>query len=72
MWRFSKNAILTGILAATCLTSGILTIVMTGQTIQSNTIGKDTGEVITVFSLGAAGRWTVIVRIREVNIRLFS
>ncbi|KAF7346940.1 ANK-REP-REGION domain-containing protein [Mycena venus] len=54
VWRFSKNAILTGILAVACLTSGILTIVMTGQTVQSNTIGKDTGEIIAVFSLGAA------------------
>jgi hypothetical protein len=58
VWRFSKNNILTGILGAACFTTGIMNIVMAGQTIQHNTIGKDTGEVIAVFAVGAAGRWT--------------
>ncbi|KAJ7867009.1 hypothetical protein B0H14DRAFT_2732159 [Mycena olivaceomarginata] len=55
VWRFSKNNILTGILGAACFTNGIMNIVMAGQTIQHNTIGKDTGEVIAVFAVGAAG-----------------
>ncbi|KAJ7861288.1 hypothetical protein B0H13DRAFT_2355183 [Mycena leptocephala] len=55
VWRFSKNNIITGMLGAACLTNGIMNIVMAVQTIQHNTIGKDTGEVIAVFAVGAAG-----------------
>jgi len=54
VWRFSNNKILTGILAAACLTTGLLDVIMAGQTIHNKTIGRNTGEIIAVFAVGAA------------------
>ncbi|KAF7368366.1 ANK-REP-REGION domain-containing protein [Mycena venus] len=59
VWRFSKNKLLTGILSAACLTTGILDIFMARQSIHNTSIGAIvsrgcTGEVVAVFAVGAA------------------
>ncbi|KAJ7662594.1 hypothetical protein DFH06DRAFT_355701 [Mycena polygramma] len=59
VWRFSKNKILTGILAAACLATGTIDIVMAVQTIKNKSIATIlshtfSGEVIGVFAVGAA------------------
>ncbi|KAJ7792809.1 hypothetical protein B0H14DRAFT_3498824 [Mycena olivaceomarginata] len=59
VWKFSKNLPLTLFLAAACLTTGIIDIIMAVQTISNlslNTIlsHKFSAEVISVFAVGAA------------------
>ncbi|KAJ7915399.1 hypothetical protein B0H13DRAFT_2270386 [Mycena leptocephala] len=59
VWKFSKNKILTGILAAACLATGIIDVVMAVQTIHNKSIATIlshtfSGEVIGVFAVGAA------------------
>ncbi|KAJ6467877.1 hypothetical protein C8R45DRAFT_1019325 [Mycena sanguinolenta] len=59
VWRFSKNLILSLFLAAACLTTGIIDIIMAVQTISDpslNTILSHvfSAEVISVFAVGAA------------------
>ncbi|KAJ7824780.1 hypothetical protein B0H14DRAFT_3145530 [Mycena olivaceomarginata] len=57
IWRFSRNKGLTGVLAAACLATAILDIVMAGQTIHNKIAGLTsrtcTAEVIAVFAVGA-------------------
>ncbi|KAF7368364.1 ANK-REP-REGION domain-containing protein [Mycena venus] len=58
VWRFSKQLILTLILAAACLGTGIIDIVMSIQTISNLSIStvlshKFSSEVISVFAVGA-------------------
>ncbi|KAJ6449406.1 hypothetical protein C8R47DRAFT_1204814 [Mycena vitilis] len=59
VWRFSQNKLLTGFLAAACLATGALDIVMAVHIIEMKSLASmvgriSTGEVISVFVIGAA------------------
>jgi hypothetical protein len=67
IWRFSRNKGLTSVLAAACLATAILDIVMAGRTIHNKIAGLTsrtcTAEVIAVFAVGAGGMSTFSVHV---------
>ncbi|KAF7333301.1 ANK-REP-REGION domain-containing protein [Mycena sanguinolenta] len=54
VWRFSRNTIVTAILAAACLTSAILNIYLSVQDIEHITSPYCTAEILAAFATGAA------------------